>query len=218
MTLPSTPSAKSRPGPATHHIGVIPAGQVTRDEEGYAVTSPARTGVDLAAGLDLPHALAVLDGAARRSIELMLPRPRRRDYLNPRYVAAAQELLVAAAAARRPAGLDRAIPLVVPARESVPESLAAGHIVLERLPMPEFQHTIHTPAGDMYPDFYWPELRLIGEVDGRMKYTDPAAYEREKVREQVLRDLGYRIVRWTASEIMFTPHLVIERIARALGA
>jgi very-short-patch-repair endonuclease len=217
VTLMSTAGAKSRPGPATHHIGALPIGQISRDEEGYAVTSPTRTGIDLAVGLDLPHALAVLDGAARRTIESMIHKPRRTDYLNPRYVAAARELLEAAAAARRPAGLHRAIALVVPARESVAESLAAGHMVLEGLSLPEFQHTIHTPVGNMYPDFYWPELRLIGEVDGRVKYADPAAYEREKMREQVLRDLGYRIVRWTAREIMFTPHVVIERIARALG-
>lgn len=218
VTLPSLTGAKSRPGPATHHIGVLPAGQVGRDDEGYAVTSPARTGVDLAVGLTLPEALVVLDGAARRVIESMILNPRRRNYLNPRYVAAAQELLSTAAAARRPGGLTTAITLVVPGRESVPESLTAGHLVLADLPTPEFQHPIHTPIGELATDFYWPEHHLIGEVDGKVKYADPAAYEREKIREQVLRDLGYRIVRWTASEIMFTPHVVIERIARALGA
>lgn len=217
VTLPSTTGAKSRPGPATHHIGALPAGQVGRDDEGYPVTSPARTGVDLAVGLTLPEALVVLDGAARRVIESMIVNPRRRDYLNPRLAAAAVELLSAAAETRRPGGLSRAIPLVVPARESVPESLAAGHLVLAGLPTPEFQHVIRTTVGDLYPDFYWSDQRLIGEVDGKVKYADPDAYEREKVREQVLRDLGYRIVRWTAREIMFTPHVVLERIARAMG-
>ena len=39
----------------------------------------------------------------------------------------------------------------------------------------------------------------------------------EKEREQLLRDLGYRMVRWLAKEIMLTPELVVARVARALG-
>jgi very-short-patch-repair endonuclease len=39
----------------------------------------------------------------------------------------------------------------------------------------------------------------------------------EKEREQVLRDLGYRFVRWLAKEIMLQPAVVMERIARALA-
>jgi hypothetical protein len=33
----------------------------------------------------------------------------------------------------------------------------------------------------------------------------------------VLRDLGYRFVRWLAKEIMLRPDVVMERIARALA-
>ena len=39
----------------------------------------------------------------------------------------------------------------------------------------------------------------------------------EKLREQVLRDLGFRIVRWLAREIMVEPWVVVERVARELG-
>ena len=58
----------------------------------------------------------------------------------------------------------------------------------------------------------------MGEVDGKSKYADPAEVVREKRREQLLRDLGYRIVRWLAIEIMTSPEIVVARIARALGA
>jgi very-short-patch-repair endonuclease len=57
----------------------------------------------------------------------------------------------------------------------------------------------------------------VGECDGAVKYVDAHGYVNEKEREQVLRDLGYRIVRWLAKEIMLTPQVVVERIARALG-
>ena len=58
---------------------------------------------------------------------------------------------------------------------------------------------------------------MIGEVDGAIKYQDASAFVLEKQREQILRDLGYIIVRWLAHEIMVTPWVVIERVERALS-
>jgi hypothetical protein len=82
--------------------------------------------------------------------------------------------------------------------------------------MPTFQTPVRTERGTYYLDMYWPEMGLVGECDGAVKYTDPQAYVNEKKREQVLRDLGYRIVRWLAAEIMTRPDIVLDRIARAL--
>jgi very-short-patch-repair endonuclease len=39
---------------------------------------------------------------------------------------------------------------------------------------------------------------------------------REKEREQVLRDLGFRIVRWSGKEIHLSPSVVMDRIERKL--
>jgi very-short-patch-repair endonuclease len=58
---------------------------------------------------------------------------------------------------------------------------------------------------------------VIGEVDGAIKYQDASAFVLEKQREQILRDLGYIIVRWLAREIMLTPWVVIERVERTLS-
>jgi very-short-patch-repair endonuclease len=209
--------ARSRRGPAIHHLGALPMSQVTRDDEGYDLTTIARTAVDLAAGLPLPEALVLLDDAARKIVEGMVNDARRRDYSNPRLAGAAREMLAQAAMVRRPAGLSRAVALTEPMRESVAESLTAGHLHVSDLPLPLFQATISTPGGAVYPDFYWPEFNLVGEVDGKVKYLDPAEVVREKRREQLLRDLGYRIVRWLAEEIMLRPHVVLARIAVALG-
>ena len=210
-------NARHRPGPAVHHLGALPRSHVTRDDDGYDVTTVARTAVDLAAGLPLPDALVVLDGAARRIVEALVTDARRRDYANPRLAGHARELLLEAASVRRPAGLSRVIGVTDPARESVAESLTAGHLHLSDLPVPLYQAAIPSPGGDLFPDFYWPEHNLIGEVDGKVKYLDPAEVIREKKREQLLRDLGYRIVRWLASEIMLHPAIVLARIGRALG-
>ena len=79
-----------------------------------------------------------------------------------------------------------------------------------------FQAQIYTPHGTIYPDFLWPDLMLIGECDGAVQYSDQQSIVAEKEREQLLRDLGYRIVRWVAREIMTRPDLVLARIERAL--
>jgi very-short-patch-repair endonuclease len=216
VTIPVT-GARSRHGQVVHHRGKLPVGQITRDPDGYSVTSIARTAVDLASGRALPQAVVLYDSGARRIIEGMIANPRRSDYANARFVGAAKEFLAEAAASHGRARLTDALALVAPARESVPESLTAAHLHLAGLPMPLFQHEIKTRLGILYPDFYWPELGLVGECDGAVKYADAKGYVNEKVREQVLRDLGYRIVRWLAKEIMLTPHVVMERIARALA-
>lgn len=199
VTLPPSGHA-FHAGSAVHHLVALPLGQVQRDRLGYAVTGPARTAVDLAVGLELPAALAILDGAARVICASMLPSIRRRDYSNPRLVHAAVELLEEAAESARAARLTQALGLVCPGRESAPESVSAGHIFLSGLPMPTFQAEIATPLGTYFADCLWEEQRLIGECDGAMKYDDPQAYVKEKRREQVLRDSEYGFVRWEATE------------------
>ena len=201
-------------GTATRHEARLPTSDLTRDSDGYTVTTVARTAIDLARPLGLPGALAILDHAARLLITSYVTNPRRSDFASPRLVAAARESLLAAAG-RHSARLTPTVALVVPARESPAESLTAGHLQLSGLPTPLFQAPIDTPHSTVYPDFLWPDLRLIGECDGAVKYSDQQSIVAEKEREQLLRDLGYCIVRWMAREIM-RPDLVLARIERAL--
>ena len=210
VTLPVTGNSTSS-ATVIHHTGPLPVGQVQRDKEGYLVTT-ARTAVDL----PLPEALVLLDSAARLICASLVNQIRRRDYANPQLVRAAVDLLEQAATTVRATRLRPALALVNPSRESVAESLSAGHMRLSGLPTPRFQAEIRTPVGTLYPDFLWEGLKLIGECDGAVKYNDASGYVLEKEREQVLRDLGYRFVRWLAKEIMLRPDVVMERIARAL--
>jgi very-short-patch-repair endonuclease len=216
VTLPASGNSAST-ATAIHHTGPLPPAQVQRDKEGYLVTTPARTAIDLAADLPLPEALVLLDSAARLICASLVNQVRRRDYANPQLARAAVELLEQAAMTVRATRLRPALALVNPSRESMAESLSAGHLNLAALPMPLFQAEIRTPLGRLYPDFLWEDLRLIGECDGAVKYDNADAYVLEKEREQMLRDMGYRFVRWLAKEIMLTPTVVMERIARALA-
>ena len=214
VTLPTGQGHGSQQRSARHRVIALPSDQVTRDGEGYAVTSIPRTATDLANARPLPDALGILDGAARQLVEHYVSRPRRSDYANPRLAQAAQDLFTAACA---PPGLASAIACADPVRESPAESLSAGHFMLADLPVPQYQTRLVTPHGTFHPDFFWPELGVIGEVDGAIKYESANAFVQEKQREQILRDRGYIVIRWLAREIMLTPWVVIERISRALS-
>jgi very-short-patch-repair endonuclease len=216
VTLPETGNSTST-ATVIHHTRPLPSAHVQRDKEGYLVTTPARTAVDLAADLPLPEALVLLDSAARLICASLVNQIRRRDYANPQLARAAVELLEQAATTVRARRLRPALALVNPSRESMAESLSAGHLHQAGLPMPRSQAEIRTPMGRLYPDFLWEDVRLIGECDGSVKYDKADAYVLEKEREQVLRDMGYRFVRWLAKEIMITPAAVMDRIARALA-
>jgi hypothetical protein len=217
LTLPTSETG-SRSASRTHHTGPLPSTQVHRDREGYLLTTSGRTAVDLAADLPLPEALVLLDSAARLVVASLVPgKALRHHYANTRLSAVAVNLLSQAATTVRATRLRPALGLLEPSRESVAESLSAGHMHLIGIPTPLFQARIRTPYGNAYPDFLWEDLRLIGECDGAVKYNDADAYVLEKEREQALRDLGYRFVRWLAKEIMSRPEVVMERVARALS-
>lgn len=71
-----------------------------------------------------------------------------------------------------------------------------------------FQVPVRTPGGEFRVDFEFLDHDALGEVDGEVKYTDPAmrggrSLERvivdEKIREDLVRGVtGKRVVRWDA--------------------
>ncbi|HSN12519.1 MAG TPA: DUF559 domain-containing protein [Propionibacteriaceae bacterium] len=217
LTRPGRSSHRSHSTTAEWHSGELRAVCVTRDKDGYPVTSLARTAVDLSVGRPLAESLVVLDAAGRLLVDsFMGGNARRGDYANARLVRAVRESFALAAPPRKLAPLHATLDLVEPCRESAAESLTAGHLHIAGVPMPQFQARLVSPMGSLYPDAYWPEANLVGECDGAVKYRDAQAFVNEKEREQVLRDLGYRVVRWLAKEVMTRPWDVVARIKRAL--
>ena len=54
-------------------------------------------------------------------------------------------------------------------------------------------------------DFAWPEFRVVGECDGKVKYSGPQAADAimaEKRREESLRQVGWWVVRWGWAEAL----------------
>ncbi len=218
VTLPADDRYRSGPGDVVRHVGALPPAHVTRDEEGHAVTSLARTAADLTHALPAPEALVVLDAAARLLVESLVASPRRRDHKNIGMVKAVRSMLREGCASPRGALPEPLLDLVEPCRESPAESLSAGIFHLAGLPRPECQAGIRTRRGEVFVDFLWREARVIGECDGALKYGDQASILAEKEREQDLLDVDYRVIRWLGKEPMARPHVVVDRVARALGA
>ncbi|MFC5928917.1 hypothetical protein D6T64_14805 [Cryobacterium melibiosiphilum] len=160
------------------------------------MTTPARTVVDIAAHADFEVAVVVMDAALHRDRRTRRPLTTRAD------VSALIELMSPFRGLRRVlAVLDASTPL----SESVGESLC--RIILSELGLgdPELQVEFRDADGLIgFADFTWRLDRVILEFDGQTKYLD-ARYRHglsadqivvlEKLREDRLRALGYRVVR-----------------------
>ena len=96
--------------------------------------------------------------------------------------------------------------------ESVGESRTRYLCYLHHLPAPELQFEVRDQRGHVVgtTDFAWPEHRLLGEFDGKVKYgrlrrpgegPEDAVF-REKRREDLLRELtGWSMVRVTWADL-----------------
>lgn len=80
--------------------------------------------------------------------------------------------------------------------ESPLESISL--LVMRRGGLPEPAQQVEiTARGRRYRvDFMWPELRVVGEADGRIKYLTGADLLEEKRREDDIRSLGHAVARW----------------------
>jgi very-short-patch-repair endonuclease len=102
--------------------------------------------------------------------------------------------------------------------ESPLESVSRAIIHERDLPPPETQITVrYSPAISYRLDFYWRAQRVIGEADGMDKYQAPEVLRAEKIRQENLERLGYKVVRWTWHEIVVDTGATMARLAAALG-
>lgn len=179
--------------------------RLTADEveevAGLRVTSLARTVVDCLRVLRGPGALVVADAGLRAGLT----------------EEAAAEALRRAAGAR---GVRRAREVMAFAddgAESAGESYARAVLLGLGLPAPETQLRVDTVDGPVWSDLGWRAWRLLAEYDGRLKYgtafADRDALVREKRREDVVRDEGWRVLRLT-SEDTARPQALLARLQR----
>jgi len=155
--------------------------------DGITVTSAARTVVDLARVGGVVAGVVAGDAAVRHGWagveELRLEVER---------VGSGRGVLAARAA----------VELVDGRSESPGESLSRVRMAERGLPAPVLQHEVRDRHGFVgRVDFWWPDVGVVGEFDGRVKYGTGAAdvLWEEKLREDRLRAAGLAVARWTWS-------------------
>lgn len=163
------------------------------------VTSPARTWFDIARSSGLAQALTVGDAGIRARLFNALD---------------LAEVAGRNASARGSRRVSAVLPHVDGRRESPLESASWAYFVRHRVPLPMPQYVVRD-AGRFVArvDYWWDGLDLVGECDGRVKYLSADDLFAEKRREDQLRGLGLRVVRWGMSDLR-SPQLA-ERL-RAL--
>lgn len=168
-----------------------------------SLTSPARTVIDL--GTSTPFDVAVVAADAALHAD-------RRTGRCLTTTADVRELIERMAPFR---GLKRVLAVLdasTPLSESVGESLCRIIIAELGFATPELQVEFHDADGLIgFADFTWKLDMVILEFDGKIKYTE-ARYRRglsadqivvaEKLREDRLRALGYRVVRATWQDLV----------------
>ena len=182
--------------------------------DGIAVTTPARTFVDLARTLPTRTSVAAGDAILRSGVSLEV----------------LQEAVERAARRHGIAAARRALRLLDARAESAGESVSRVLMAERGLPAPDPQLVVRNDRGEFVArvDFAWPALGVIGEFDGRLKYgrtldpdedRDRDAAEvlwSEKQREDQLRRLGWQVVRWVWDDLD-DPALLERRLRTAFA-
>jgi hypothetical protein len=176
-----------------HHEGRAAADDLTV-RDGLTATRAVRAALESATLLDVEHGLCVVDSGLRSGLfdheELTLQADRMHSWPNSQHL----QVVTRLADARS---------------ESVGESRSKHLFWSCGLPAPRLQYEVYDRGVLVATtDFAWPELGLLGEFDGKVKYTrylrpgeTPGdAVFREKQREDLLRRLtGWGMFRLTWS-------------------
>jgi Transcriptional regulator, AbiEi antitoxin len=166
------------------------------------ISTPVRSGLDIAATAPLDDAVVALDSGLR-SRTVFLP-----------------ELQAAFAASQRHGvcAARKALALADPQSGSVPESQARLLFHHAGLPAPITQHTVYSATGQFIArtDFAWPWARLIGEIDGFRYHSDSPEFQKDRTTQNALVKAGWRVIRFTVYDIRSCGPYVVAYVWQAL--
>lgn len=192
------------------HRSKVPEDQVVV-RHGVRVTSLERTIADLARWEPYEWGVAAADAALRAQAD----------------PDALQEFIDQGRRKRNNGRLRQVVAFADGRAESAAESMSRISIARAGLPAPELQFRVLYPdrgGWAAYCDFGWPEHRIVGEVDGKLKYTDDErrglvaadVVMGEKERDAIIISCGYTPAHWGWS--MATNHRRLGQHLRGVFA
>jgi very-short-patch-repair endonuclease len=191
VTVPQ--SRRSRKGTRAHQATLHPDDITIHD--GIPITSVARTILDLAAHLNhdrLTHLIEEADRKQRFDLRALDRAMARRPH-----APGIRRLNTVLAAYRGPADT----------RSKLERDFRAL-IVKAGLPEPQYNVLL---AG-FTVDVYWPEWKLVVELDGKPYHTDPSAFETDRIRDATLQKIDIRVLRVTGKRMDDEPAAVLNDI------
>jgi len=206
LTRPSRGASRTEAG-VHHHVAELPDGHVSLHSS-WRVTTLARTAVDIARESDLPHGVSAIDSALR----LGCPPPELTDVV----------LTCTNWPGSRMAA--HALGLADVRAANAGESWSRVELTRHGVAPSDIQRELYDDDGLVgIADFVWDPQRVVGELDGRIKYRVPegssteAAGEvvwSEKRREDRIRALGYEVIRWVYADL-YAPDRLAARVRQA---
>lgn len=171
------------------------------------ITRVERTIFDLASNLDERELGRVLDDALRsgkvtpgriRSVFRELAGPGRQGTEVMRRVLTARD--------------DSVAPT-----DSELEDLLLGLIKKAGLPLPVLQYEVRSGGRRFYIDLAYPERRLAIEVQGYAYHSALERFEDDRVRHNLLQNLGWRILYFTWDDVVNHPQRTVAALRRGLS-
>jgi hypothetical protein len=186
--------------------------------DGVAVTTLARTVVDVACTTAFAQAVVVADAALRRTEHPVDGVPIT-SIAHWELLEELQRIPVQHGTARA----RRALKFASGLADRPGESVSRVNMALAGLRAPDLQVPMKGASGrQYYVDFWWPDFNVIGEFDGEAKYTDPEflrgrtpeeALHDEKFREDDLRASRHGMSRWSWETANSVPKLRAHLLA-----
>lgn len=209
--------AASRTAAFVRHGTGLP--RVAETIDGLRVTTLAATVVDVAASVGFAHGVVIADAALRRTLQPVEGVPRT-TLVRAELEQELQRISLTHGARRA----CRVVQFADPRADRPGESMSRVSMLLGGVALPQVQRSLTGASGKAYTvDFFWEQFNVIGEFDGKYKYTDPAymngrtpqqvLYD-EKLREDDLRAASHGFTRWPWATAM-SPTLLRAHLARA---
>jgi len=196
----SAPAGRTVPGIEVHRVRRLDPADITT-VNGIPVTTVARTLVDLADVVNAESLAKALNEAERsnlmdlRGIHMARARARGRTGPGPARLAAAMAELEAHATTLIRSPLEVAFLTLI----------EQGGLPRPRTNAPLNGHEV---------DAYWPDLKLIVELDGWRFHNTRQDFQRDRERDRDLTAAGQRVVRFTHRDIHERPAHVVETLRR----